>query len=143
MSKRNPLHLTPCESIIGVSTAKEVIKSADKNQTDAWMMDLLGQEKVNSLWRSTKYYFLLLADALSYNMQIVNKIGLKFQQNLLKVDTNIVLYQNLVKDTILQIQIDIVLYQVLFWANSRISYLLIFVLIFNLYLQLNSRYLNN
>lgn len=42
MSKRNPLHLTPCESIIGVSTVKEVIKSADKNQTDAWMMDLLG-----------------------------------------------------------------------------------------------------
>ena len=45
----------------------------------------------------------LLSDALSCNMQIVNKMGLKFQQNLLKVDTNIVLYQNLVKDTILQI----------------------------------------
>ena len=46
---------------------------------------------------------LLFSDALSCNMQIVNKIGLKFQQNLLKVDTNIVLYQNLVKDTFLQI----------------------------------------
>ena len=45
----------------------------------------------------------LFSDALSCNMQIVNKIGLKFQQNLLKVDTNIVLYQNLVDDTILQI----------------------------------------
>ena len=44
----------------------------------------------------------LLADTLSCNVQIVNKIGLKFQQNLLNVDTNIVLYQNLVKDTILQ-----------------------------------------
>ena len=44
----------------------------------------------------------LFPDALSCNVQIVNKIGLKFQQNLLKVDTNIVLYQNLVKDTILQ-----------------------------------------
>ena len=43
------------------------------------------------------------ADALSCNMQIANKMGLKFQQNLLKVDTNIVLYQNLVDDTILQI----------------------------------------
>ena len=41
----------------------------------------------------------LLPDALSCNMQIVNKIGLKFQQNLLKVDTNI----------------DIVLYHVLFY----------------------------
>ena len=47
--------------------------------------------------------FYLLPDALSCNMQIVNKMGLKFQQNLLKVDTNIVLYQNLVDDTILQI----------------------------------------
>ena len=46
---------------------------------------------------------LLFSDALSCNVQIVNKMGLKFQQNLLKVDTNIVLYQNLVKDTILQI----------------------------------------
>ena len=46
---------------------------------------------------------LLFPDALSCNVQIVNKMGLKFQQNLLKVDTNIVLYQNLVKDTILQI----------------------------------------
>ena len=46
---------------------------------------------------------MLLSDALSCNMQIVNKIGLKFQQNLFKVDTNIVLYQNLVDDTILQI----------------------------------------
>ena len=45
----------------------------------------------------------LLPDALSCNVQIVNKIGLQFQQNLLKVDTNIVLYQNLVDDTILQI----------------------------------------
>ena len=36
-------------------------------------------------------------------MQIVNRIGLKFQQNLLKVDTNIVLYQNLVDDKIVQI----------------------------------------
>ena len=45
---------------------------------------------------------MLLSDALSCNVQIVNKIGLKFQQNLLNVDTNIVLYQNLVKDTILQ-----------------------------------------
>ena len=54
------------------------------------------------------------SDALSYNVQIVNKIGLKFQQNRLKVNTNIVLYQNLVEDTILQILIDIVLYQVLF-----------------------------
>ena len=46
---------------------------------------------------------LLFSDALSCNVQIVNKMGLKFQQNLLKVDTNIVLYQNLVDDTILQI----------------------------------------
>ena len=45
----------------------------------------------------------LLTDAVSCNVQIVNKMGLKFQQNLLKVDTNIVLYQNLVKETILQI----------------------------------------
>ena len=35
----------------------------------------------------------LFPDALSCNVQIVNKIGLKFQQNRLKVDTNIVLYQ--------------------------------------------------
>ena len=48
-------------------------------------------------------YQFLLTDALSYNVQIVNKIGLKFQQNRLKVDTNIVLYHNLVDDTILQI----------------------------------------
>ena len=46
---------------------------------------------------------MLLPDALSYNVQIVNKMGLKFQQNQLKGDTNIVLYQNLVDDTILQI----------------------------------------
>ena len=45
----------------------------------------------------------LFPDALSCKVQIANKIGLKFQQNQLKVDTNIVLYQNLVKDTILQI----------------------------------------
>ena len=45
----------------------------------------------------------LFADALSDNRQIVNKISLRFQQNLLKVNTNIVLYQNLVKDAILQI----------------------------------------
>jgi len=45
----------------------------------------------------------LLSDALSYNVQIANKIGSKFQQNLLKVYTNIVLYQNLVDDTIIQI----------------------------------------
>ena len=45
----------------------------------------------------------LFTDALSCNVQIVNKIGLKFQQNLLKVNTNIVLYQNLVKDAIIQI----------------------------------------
>ena len=38
---------------------------------------------------------ILLPDALSCNVQIINKIGLKFQQNLFKVDTNIVLYQNL------------------------------------------------
>ena len=43
------------------------------------------------------------SDALSCNVQIVNKMGLKFQQNQLKGDTNIVLYQNLVDDTILQI----------------------------------------
>ena len=73
---------------------------------------------------------MLFPDALSCNVQIINKIGLKFQQNLFKVDTNIVLYQYLVKDTILQIQIDIVLYQVLFWSKYRHSYLLIFVLIF-------------
>ena len=42
----------------------------------------------------------LFPDALSCNVQIVNKMGLKFQQNLLKVDTNIVLYQ------------------VLFWSKS-------------------------
>ena len=46
---------------------------------------------------------MLLADALSCKVQIINKIGLRFQQNLLKVNTNIVLYQNLVKDAILQI----------------------------------------
>ena len=46
--------------------------------------------------------YALFPDALSRNMQIVNKMGLKFQQNQLKVDTNIVLYQNLVDDTILQ-----------------------------------------
>ena len=46
---------------------------------------------------------MLLSDALSCKVQIANKIGLKFQQNLLKVNTNIVLYQILVKDTILQI----------------------------------------
>ena len=46
---------------------------------------------------------MLFPDALSCNVQIVNKMGLKFQQNLLKVDTNIVLYQNLVDDTIIQI----------------------------------------
>ena len=45
----------------------------------------------------------LFFDAVSCKVQIANKIGLKFQQNQLKVDTNIVLYQNLVKDTILQI----------------------------------------
>ena len=43
---------------------------------------------------------ILFSDALSCNVQIVNKIGLQFQQDLLKVDTNIVLYQ------------------VLFWAKS-------------------------
>ena len=48
-------------------------------------------------------YILPFSDALSCNVQIVNKMGFKFQQNLLKVDTNIVLYQNLVDDTILQI----------------------------------------
>ena len=47
--------------------------------------------------------YALFPDALSCKVQIVNDIGLGFQQNLLKVDTNIVLYQNLVKDTILQI----------------------------------------
>ena len=46
---------------------------------------------------------MLLPDALSCKVQIVNKIGLRFQQNRLKVNTNIVLYQNLVNDTILQI----------------------------------------
>ena len=46
---------------------------------------------------------MLFPDALSCNVQIVNKMGLKFQQNQLKGDTNIVLYQNLVDDTILQI----------------------------------------
>ena len=46
---------------------------------------------------------MLFPDALSCNVQIVNKIGLQFQQNLLKVDTNIVLYQNHVEDTFLQI----------------------------------------
>ena len=46
---------------------------------------------------------MLLSDVLSCKVQIINRIGLRFQQNLLKVDTNIVLYQNLVKDTILQI----------------------------------------
>ena len=55
----------------------------------------------------------LFPDALSCKVQIVNEIGLGFQQNLLKVDTNIVLYQ------------------VLFCSNSRKSYLLIFVLFFN------------
>ena len=49
------------------------------------------------------YFLYLFSDALSCKMQIANKIGLKFQQNLLKVNINIVLYQNLVKDTILQI----------------------------------------
>ena len=48
-------------------------------------------------------YTVLFSDALSCNLQIVNKMGLKFQQNLLKVDTNIVLFQNLVDDTFLQI----------------------------------------
>ena len=43
------------------------------------------------------------SDALSCKVQIINGIGLQFQQNLLKVNTNIVLYQNLVKDAILQI----------------------------------------
>ncbi len=46
------------------------------------------------------YLYYLLTDALSCNVQIVNKMGLKFQQNQLKGDTNIVLYQNLVDDTI-------------------------------------------
>lgn len=48
-------------------------------------------------------FWVLFSDALSCKVQIVNKIGLRFQQNRLKVNTNIVLYQNLVKDTILQI----------------------------------------
>ena len=47
--------------------------------------------------------FELFPDAVSCKVQIVNKIGLRFQQNRLKVNTNIVLYQNLVDDTILQI----------------------------------------
>ena len=46
---------------------------------------------------------MLLTDAKSANRQIVNGLQSGFQQNMLKVDTNIVLYQNLVKDTILQI----------------------------------------
>ena len=46
---------------------------------------------------------MLFPDALSCNVQIINKIGLCFQQNLLKVNTNIVLYQNLVKEAFLQI----------------------------------------
>ena len=46
---------------------------------------------------------MLFSDAVSCKVQIANKIGLKFQQNLLKVYTNIVLYQNLVDDTIIQI----------------------------------------
>ena len=49
------------------------------------------------------FIFELFPDALSCKVQIANKIGLKFQQNQLKGDTNIVLYQNLVDDTILQI----------------------------------------
>lgn len=49
------------------------------------------------------FIFELFSDALSCKVQIANKIGLKFQQNQLKGDTNIVLYQNLVDDTILQI----------------------------------------
>ena len=56
---------------------------------------------------------MLFPDALSRKVQIVNKIGLQFQQNRLKVNT------------------DIVLYQVLFCSKSRKSYLLIFVLIFS------------
>ena len=48
-------------------------------------------------------YEVLFSDALSCKVQTIKKIGLRFQQNLLKVNTNIVLYQNLVKDAILQI----------------------------------------
>ena len=47
--------------------------------------------------------FPLFPDAKSANRQIVNGLQSGFQQNQLKVDTNIVLYQNLVGDTIIQI----------------------------------------
>ena len=46
-----------------------------------------------SLLRQTHFVGRLLSDALSCKVQIVNKIGLRFQQNRLKVNTNIVLYQ--------------------------------------------------
>ena len=62
-----------------------------------------GQAGRHDLWKFVISCQKLLADALSCKVQIVNKIGLRFQQNRLKVNTNIVLYQNLVKDTILQI----------------------------------------
>ena len=61
-----------------------------------WMPDQVGHDVCAGMT-------MLLTDALSCNVQIVNKIGLKFLQNRLKVDTNIVLYHNLVDDTILQI----------------------------------------
>ena len=56
-----------------------------------------------TLYRTAIVKIVLLPDVLFCNVQIINKIGLKFQQNLLKLDTNIVLYQNLVKEAILQI----------------------------------------
>ena len=60
------------------------------------------QERISSYLPTSSVTYFLFPDALSYNMQIINNIGLKFQQNMLKVDTNIVLYQ------------------VLFWSKSLI-----------------------
>ena len=67
-----------------------------------WIPDQVGHDVCVGMTYGTGMT-MLFSDALSCNVQVISKIDLRFQQNRLKVDTNIVLYQNLVKDAILQI----------------------------------------
>ena len=57
-----------------------------------WLLFDRGVYTNPSLW-GFRPCSVLFSDALSCNVQITNKIGLRLQQNLLKVNTNIVLYQ--------------------------------------------------
>ena len=77
-----------------------------------WIPDQVGHDVCVGMTCGTGMT-MLFADPLSCKVQIINRIGLCFQQNLLKFNTNIVLYQ------------------VVFRTISAILYPLIFVLIFN------------